>query len=207
VRPLARAQRHFGAPSQRRIVHGWRGALRRHGVGGARLAQPAAVVGRLLEFAHAVLCAWCISTCTTALSRRRMGVPEDPLDSSPDTFDPERGGRSIVSMVRVPVRTGADILVARSQSCAPIAHLPRAYGARQLPSVELGRRLRLCGHLVWDSRAAVSGVCVAGQRSARAQRAEVGEERVGAVGVVECSRNHRRQRAVVVESRKVQALE
>jgi hypothetical protein len=61
VRALPRAQRHLGSPSQRRVVHDRRGARSRHGVGGARLAQPAAVLGRLLEFAHAVLCAWYIS--------------------------------------------------------------------------------------------------------------------------------------------------
>jgi hypothetical protein len=43
-------------------------------------------------------------------------VPDDPLDSSPETFDAERAGSSIVSIVRVPapvpvpVRTGTDMV-------------------------------------------------------------------------------------------------
>jgi hypothetical protein len=34
-------------------------------------------------------------------------VPDEPLDSSPEMFDPDLAGRSIESMARVPVRTGA----------------------------------------------------------------------------------------------------
>jgi hypothetical protein len=37
-------------------------------------------------------------------------IPDDPLDSSPDTFDPDRTGTSMVSIVRVAVRTGADMI-------------------------------------------------------------------------------------------------
>jgi hypothetical protein len=64
-----------------------------------------------------------------------ISIPEEVLDSSPDTFDPERGGRSIVSMVRVPVRTGADIistpaaLLAQPVLCRPISR-PRVLAAR-----------------------------------------------------------------------------
>jgi hypothetical protein len=108
VRPLPGTQRHFGSASERRVVHGRWGSRCRHGVGGARLAQPAAIVGRLLELAHSVLCG-----STSAFGRysvHTMGVPDESFDSSPDTFDPDRAGRSIVSIVRVPVRTGADII-------------------------------------------------------------------------------------------------
>lgn len=37
-------------------------------------------------------------------------IPDEPLDSSPDTFEPDLMGKSIVSMVRVVVRAGAAIL-------------------------------------------------------------------------------------------------
>jgi hypothetical protein len=37
-------------------------------------------------------------------------VPDELADSSPDTFDPDRAGGSIVSIVRVVVRTGADMV-------------------------------------------------------------------------------------------------
>jgi hypothetical protein len=121
VRALPRPQRHLCSSSQCRVGHGRRGSRCRHGVGGARLAQPAAVVGRLLEFAHSVLCG-----STSAFGRHlesTTGVPDESFDSDPDTFDPDRAGRSIESMARVPVRTGADInktpaaLLAHSKCC------------------------------------------------------------------------------------------
>jgi hypothetical protein len=61
---------------------------------------------------------------------------------------------------RVPTSTRLAECCSRTAGAAMAdSHLPRVCRARrQLPSVELGRHLRLCGHLVWDSLAAVSGV-------------------------------------------------
>ena len=84
-------------------------------------------------------------------------VPDEPLDSSPDTFDPDGAGRSIVSIVRVPVRMGADMstppagLVQR-QYCkqATASQMPRSSSARrQPPSVELGLRAGYAGISSW----------------------------------------------------------
>jgi hypothetical protein len=85
---------------------------------------------------------------------------------------------------------------------------PRACRAqRQLPSVELGRHLRLCGHLVLDSLAAVSGVDTSpgnGQQRNRLRGDD--QRRVGALVLCCAAGDHRRQSAVVAENRKVQAL-
>jgi hypothetical protein len=51
-----------------------------------------------------------VSPYLTLISLHGSYIPDEPLDSSPDTFDPERAGRSIVSMVRVPVRTDVDMI-------------------------------------------------------------------------------------------------
>jgi hypothetical protein len=56
VRAFSRAQRHFRSPSQRWIADGRRRSRCGYCIGGACLAQPAAVLCRLLEFADSILC-------------------------------------------------------------------------------------------------------------------------------------------------------
>jgi len=51
-----------------------------------------------------------ISIAFTRISLLSLHTPDEPLESSPDTFDPDLTGRSIVSMVRVPVRADPDMV-------------------------------------------------------------------------------------------------
>lgn len=164
VRAFPRAQRHFGSPPQRWIGDGRRRARCGYGIGGACLAQPAAVLCCLLEFADSVLChrgsvSWHPSTPA-------MLLPDEPLDSSPETFDPERAGTSIVSMLRVAVRTGADMF--RSSTAFTHPRTPRlccvfdcssAVSCLQRAKTASKRRAwprsTLCGHCVAESAAAV----------------------------------------------------
>jgi hypothetical protein len=108
-------------------------------------------------------------------SRHMTSIPEEVLDSSPDTFDPERGGRSIVSMVRVPVRTGAAIirtaaaLLAQPVLYRPVSRPPRACTRDSFQASSLAGASGYAGISSRLSSGGESGVCVAGQRSARAQ--------------------------------------
>jgi hypothetical protein len=152
----SRSQRHLRCPSlraQRAVVgqpctccggSGGAGDGHGHGIGGARLAQAAAMVACLLKLAHTVVWRHQYVCSLRGAARARGG-----------TCRAARVLRRIGAQVLVG-RHGRRLSVVLQQRTSTAGLSARSMGPRSArvgsPSVELGRRPRLCGHVDGSGR-------------------------------------------------------